>query len=509
MPKEHFLRDVYNAIDFNFVYDRVEHLYSAVGRPSIDPVIIAKIFLIGYLYDIASERRLMSEIQVNIAYRWFLGIDLDEAVPDHSTLSQLRRRKFNNSRIFEDIFDAIVRKCIEIGLVVGETLLTDSTHIRANAAKDKRETVTVKHGPSDYMRKLDETALAEGLVTELGEPKEETKEVTKSTTDPDCGLLNRPGKPVGFHYLNHQTVDGNSGIITDVHVTPANTTDHQHHAPRIKYQIDKFGFDTKAVGGDAGYDEPEIHAEMLEMGIKTYIPRKARGFAEDDGMFTKDDFLYDPLQDVYICPNNCLLKYSMFKKGSGAKRYASKVSDCRGCPLKPKCLRGKQKSRRIERSYHWTEYEKQHENDTTERYGEIQKSRKIWCEGTFSHQKARHCMTRAKMRGIAQTTGQCLLSACAVNLKRMMKWMKGKPGIHKFIRSALLARLRAFFMPFCQQLRLGIYTFSFRVFLGSFGLSGTGLSLLWAFSAASSNASCNSFISALSEGAGSSVSAHS
>jgi transposase len=143
MPQDHFLRDVNSAVDFNFIYEKVAHLYSDTGRPSIDPVIIAKILLIGYLYDIFSERKLMSEIQVNIAYRWFLGIDLDETIPDHSTLSQLRRRKFNDSRLFEDIFDEIVRKCIEIGLVTGETLLTDSTHIRANAANEKREIITV------------------------------------------------------------------------------------------------------------------------------------------------------------------------------------------------------------------------------------------------------------------------------------------------------------------------------------------------------------------------------
>ena len=456
MPKEHFLRDVYSAINFDFIYDRVEHLYSAIGRPSIDPIIIAKIFLIGYLYDIASERRLMNEIQVNIAYRWFLGIDLDEAVPDHSTLSQLRRRKFNDSRIFEDVFDEIVRKCIEIGLVTGETLLSDSTHLRANAANNKREVVTVKQRPSEYMRRLDEAAFAEGLIKELTGSKTEDKEVTKSLTDPDCGLLNRPGKPVGFHYLNHQTIDGISGIITDVHVTPANTTDHQHHTPRIKYQIEKFGFDTKAVGGDMGYDEPEIHAEMLEMGINTYIPRKDRGVKEDDGTYTRDDFQYDSLQDVYICPNGCVLKFSTFKKGRGIKRYASKTSDCKNCPLKNSCLSGKKKIRYIECSYHWTQYEKQHENDGTDRYLGVQRLRKIWCEGTFAHQKARHCMTRAKMRGIAQTKGQCLLSACAVNLKRMIKWMKVRPRKpNNPIIPSLLVRLRAFFMPFCQQLRNG------------------------------------------------------
>ena len=451
MPEEHFLRDAYKAIDFNFVYDKVEHLYSSVGRPSIDPVIIVKMLLIGYFYGIFSERKLMNEIQVNIAYRWFLGMDLDEAIPDHSTLSQLRRRKFNDSRLFEDIFDEIVRKCIEIGLVKGEVLLTDSTHIRANTANDKREVIEVKVEPSAYMKKLDETALAEGLIKELSELKDETKQVTKSTTDPDCGILNRPGKPTGFHYLNHQTVDGGSGIITDVHVTPANTTDHAHHAPRIKYQIEKFGFDTKAVGGDAGYDEPEIHADMLAMGISTYIPRKARGFSEDDGIFTRDDFLYNHSLDAYICPNGCILNYKSFKKGGGAKRHTSKTSDCAKCPLREKCLRGKQKSRRIERSYHWTEYEKQHENDGSDRYLGVQRLRKIWCEGTFSHQKARHCMIRAKMRGIVQTTGQCLLSACAVNLKRMIKWMKSRnmnsqKSILPYLPFAI-ARLRAFFMP--------------------------------------------------------------
>jgi len=134
MPQKHFLRNVDSTLDFNFVYEKVGHLYSAVGRQPIDPVIIVKMLLIGYLYGIYSERRLMNEIQVNIAYRWFLGIDLDEAVPDHSTLSQLRRRKFNDSRLFEDIFDEITRKCVEIGLVTGATLLTDSTHVRANAA---------------------------------------------------------------------------------------------------------------------------------------------------------------------------------------------------------------------------------------------------------------------------------------------------------------------------------------------------------------------------------------
>jgi hypothetical protein len=217
--------------------------------------------------------------------------------------------------------------------------------------------------------------------------------------------------------------------------------------------------------GQKGTSETRENCYVIPVGINTYIPQKARGFAEDDGIFTKDDFVYDRCLDAYICPNGCMLGYRSFKKGFGAKRYKSKTSDCAKCPLRGKCLRGKQKSRCIERSYHWTEYEKQHENDGTDRYLGIQRLRKIWCEGTFSHQKARHCMVRAKMRGIAQTKGQCLLSACAVNLKRMIKWMKGKPIKHdNFTTATLFAHLWAFFIPFCQQLRNTTYLFRYSSF---------------------------------------------
>ena len=148
MPKEHFLRDLDNTVDFNFIYEKVELLYSNTGRPSVDPVVLVKMLLLGYLYGIESERKLEQEIRVNIAYRWFLGIELDEPVPDHSTISQLRRRKFNGTTVFRDIFDEVVYKCIEAGLVTGKLLLTDSTHIKANAKNSLREIIEVPNSPT-------------------------------------------------------------------------------------------------------------------------------------------------------------------------------------------------------------------------------------------------------------------------------------------------------------------------------------------------------------------------
>ena len=166
MPEKHFLRDLDRLVDFDFIYDRVESMYSHTGRRSIDPVVIIKMMLLGYLYGIDSERRLEQEVLVNIAFRWFLGIDLDEPVPDHSTLSQLRRRKFNGTSLFEEIFTEIVLLCMKHGLITGRLLLTDSTHVRANARNNLYDTVTVVDEPSAYIKRLNERAVQEGVLDE-------------------------------------------------------------------------------------------------------------------------------------------------------------------------------------------------------------------------------------------------------------------------------------------------------------------------------------------------------
>ena len=426
MPQEHFLRDLDRFVDFNFIYDKVEALYSNTGRPSVDPVILIKMMLIGYLYGIESERRLEQEVRVNIAYRWFLGIELDEPVPDHSTISQLRRRKFSGTTIFQDIFDEIVRKCMEEGLVTGKLLLTDSTHIRANARNDLREVIEVPDTPSEYMQKLDREAFEMGLIKEPVVYPEKTKSVTQSITDPDSGLLNRPGKPNAFCYLNHQTSDAENGIITDVFVTRGNTPDTIPHLSRIEHQIEKFNFKTTAICADAGYDSAEIYSAMSKCNIKSYIPIGGTGTERKSkyGKFIDNsEFKYDENLDVYICPNNKKLNYSSYVIGRGYKRYRAKTSDCKNCPLKDKCIGSARNSKMIERHLYTGVLKKQKENLNTPEYYHALRLRKIWCEGNFAHQKEQHNLRRTFKRGIEKITEQCLLSACALNLKRLVKAM--------------------------------------------------------------------------------------
>lgn len=423
MPETHFLRELDRLVSFDFIYDKVSDLYSSTGRPSVDPVVLIKMLLIGYLYGIDSERRLEQEITVNIAYRWFLGIDLDERVPDHSTISQLRRRKFDGTSVFRDVFDEIVRKCIETGLVSGKLLMTDSTHIRANANHEMREIIEVPDTPTEYMQKLDREAYELGLIKEPIEyDTSKTKSVTKSSTDPECGMMKRPGKPVGFHYLDHQTCDAENGIITDVYVTAGNEHDSTPHTQRLEYQIDKFEMKTEAICADASYDSGEVHNAMLNRNIKTFIPERTRsGTPNYEPAFDPKVFTYDEERDIYVCPAGKVLRYSGYRKKDRRKRYTAKKADCLSCQYREQCNGHTKNPRMIDRTLHEKARSIQRQNIGTPEYRAAMRLRKIWCEGNFSHQKANHNLTRTRKRGIERVTEQCLLSACALNLKRLVK----------------------------------------------------------------------------------------
>lgn len=439
MPEKHFLRDLDRLVNFDFVYEKVSELYSHTGRPSIDPVVIVKMMLLGYLYGIDSERKLEQEVRVNIAFRWFLGIDLDEPVPDHSTFSQLRHRKWGETTLFEEIFDEVVRICIGQGLITGKLLLTDSTHVRANARNDLYETVTVNDEPSAYIRRLNHRAVEEGLLPEDYEEKLsfKQKEIKVSKTDPESGYMHRPGKPNGFYYLSHQTCDAAHGLITDVLVTPGNVNDRSVHSWRIQYQIDKFGFQTEAVCADKGYDSSEIDADMLKRGINTYIPRRAPNTAA--GRFQVSDYCYDEITDTCCCPAGCILKYCGYNPRTGGKEYCCSVTDCRNCALREKCLSERSKRKLLLRGLNMSSFEAQRKNNTAPEFYAALRLRQIWCEGNFSHQKENHNLRRTRKWGLGKAAEHCLLSATAFNLRRMVKLLCDLPPRIKYALISLMS----------------------------------------------------------------------
>ena len=308
-------------------------------------------------------------------------------------------------------------------MVTGKLLLTDSTHILANARTDRRETIEVLNTPTEYVKKLDKEAFELGLVDKPITYPEKTKVVIRSTTDPESGLLNRPGKPHTFCYLNHQISDAENGIITDVFVTPGNTNDCVPHTSRLEVQIDKFGFETEAICADAAYDNSEVYAAMLKRGIKTYIPkkRKPNNVAAYTPGYEPEAFTYNAKENTCSCPCGKTLSFSSYNKKGQQKRYMAARKDCQNCPCKKKCIGDSKNFRMIERRLHEEARQAQMKNLYTADYYAALRLRSIWCEGNFSHQKARHNLRRTYKRGIERVTEQCLLSACAMNLIRLVK----------------------------------------------------------------------------------------
>jgi transposase len=423
VPQNHLLRKIDRHIDFAFIYDKVEHLYCKDnGRPPVDPVMLFKMLLVGYLYGVRSERRLEQEIKYNVAYRWFLGLGLTGAVPDHSTISRNRIDRFAGTDIFQEIFDEIVMQAIRKKLVDGKTLYTDSTHLKANANKGRHEKALVNASIRSYAEELDADVAAEReahskkpLKPKAGdEPKQ--REIKSSTTDPDSGFMHREGKPKGFFFLDHRTVDGRHALVTDVHVTPGNVHDSVPYLGRLDRQADRFGFEIDAVGVDSGYNTAAICKGLSDRGIYGVMPYK-RPMGKP-GMIKKRAFVYDEHYDCYLCPEGQVLRYSTTNR-EGRNEYKSNPSVCAQCPRLKECTG----SRNHQKVIHRHIWEKHCETVNNHRYEErgkrIYKRRKETVERSFADAKELHGHRYARFRGINKVQEQCLLAACAQNIKKI------------------------------------------------------------------------------------------
>ena len=411
IPQDHFLRKLDAAISFEFVYDIVAPLYSDRGRPSIDPVLLVKMLLLGYLYGIDSERKLAEEVRYNIAYRWYLGLDLDDPVPDHSTFSQNRRRRFKGQEIFRQIFNRIVRECQRAGLVRGENVVMDSTHIKANADNHNSVWIDVLKKPEAYWDDLNLTDLPTEVVRK-----------SKNPCDADAGYMNRTNKPKGFHYLNHQCSDADTGIILDVSVTGGDVQDCECCVDRYAYLKNEMHYPIKSAGLDSGYDTIPIHYGLTHLGIDAYIRPCMRGTGRGNTI-SKDKFIWQPERNCYICPNGCELDYRGTWKSHGVplRSYVSKRSDCKACQYGPQCYVKRLMTRKITRKPGQECQEQGRSRIGSYAYREILRKRQIVCEGNFALQKRCHNLRFTRKRGIENVLEQCLLSASALNLKRLIK----------------------------------------------------------------------------------------
>ncbi|TMZ69239.1 IS1182 family transposase [Klebsiella pneumoniae] len=422
VPEDHLLRKVDKHIDFSFITDKVRPLYCENnGRPSIDPVVLFKMMFIGYLFGIRSERQLEKEIRVNVAYRWFLGLNLTDSVPDHSTIRWNRRTRFQGTTIFQDIFDEIVLQAINRRMVGGRALLTDSTHLKAHANKRKFEKKTVQVKTKAYLEELNQAIQddrREHGKKPLKERKEgnETKEVKVSTTDPESGYMYREGKPEGFYYLDHRTTDLKYNIITDVHVTAGNVHDSVPYLDRLDRQIERFGFQVEGVALDSGYLTVSICKGLSDRHIFGVIGH--RRYRPVKGLMPKWKFKYDPNTDTYRCPDGETLSYSTTDR-EGYRQYKSDPAHCAQCPLLEQCTRSKNHQKVITRHV-WEKHKEKvraHRLSSTGKY--LYKKRKETIERSFADAKELHGLRYCRLRGREKVQEQALMTAAAQNIKKI------------------------------------------------------------------------------------------
>lgn len=408
VPNNHLLRKVSKVLDLKFIRRITRKHYSGKGRPSLDPVVFFKMQIIAYLYGISSDRQLCDEVSCNLAYRWYLGFPLDHETPDHSTLTRTRDRL--GVEVFKKVFEQIVFDCKKVGLVQGKQVIVDASLIKADASKESLK----PRDPSDCKSTSQE--IEEAV---QGENKRSKNETHVSTTDPESTCVNRKGYGGELYYKGHYTIDGKERVILDCHVTTGARHECKEFIDRLDHVADTFDLDIKEAIADSGYGHGPAYEDLLDRGIRAYIPLRdkkvgAGKFAPPEG------FEYQRNHDRYLCPAGAFLM--PHKPGKSFTRYVIKNGECGTCPMRASCFPPgyKRKSMRIQRSVYQDLFDRVRRRQKTAVFQQKRRERSWKVEGIFGEAKNRHCLGRAKYRGLEKTQIQVYLSATVQNLKRIV-----------------------------------------------------------------------------------------
>ena len=479
VPENHPVRAYDKAIDWNFIYPLVENLYSSMGKPSIDPIVLFKMIFINYIDGIHSIRKTCERCQTDVAYRWFLRINFDEKVPDHSTYSQNLRRKFLKTNLFKDIFNHIISEAYKAGFIDPENVFGDSTHVKANANKKKHIDKVVKITENIYFEDLkkdinqdrvehnkkeidfkdddnekpnkDNTApcddklikeAAEDIIVDCVEDengstvattsfdletedvienntKIKFKHIKESTTDPDSGFYHKGEHEKQFAYSASALSDKN-GFIIETYITSGNIHDSISFAGlNANYKNNPLFSETKLYCLDLGYTSPAVAKIIIDSGKEILTPYKRP--MTKKGFFKKYDYVYDEKLNGYLCPNNQLLKYSTTNK-NGYREYKSCGEVCANCPFLNKCTTSKNHVKVIT-EHVWNKYLLDAE-EIRYRLGskEIYAKRKETIERCFADGKENFGLRFTRYRGLERVTQGLLLLFTCMNFKKMARW---------------------------------------------------------------------------------------
>lgn len=420
VPKDHLLRKIKEHLDFSFINPLCESLYCQNnGRNCVEPEVLFKMVLIQHLFGIKSFRQTCKDIEVNVAYRWFLDLPFTVKIPDHSTYSQNLKRRYLSSSVFEDIFSEILHQALAKKLINGKQLFTDSTHIKANANKRKSEILvqqSVKRRKESLEEEINQARKSLKKKPIVFKEEIEVKEVKVSITDPESGYYHRSHKEEGFMYLDHRTVDGQHNFIVDAYITKGNVHDSQPYLERLQYVQDKYQLKAEEVALDSGYYSYEIIDRLESQGIYGVIGYRRFGSRHSEQRALKRVFKYDKEHDVYLCPLGVVFPLKNVNQ-QGYKIYHKK-ENCEGCPLAQQCLKGKNKIE-IRRHIKQSSYDLNRARRLEARGKKLYTRRKETVERSFADSKQNHGYRYATYRGLSKVQASTWLSCAAQNIKKM------------------------------------------------------------------------------------------
>ena len=421
VPDDHLVRKIDAVLDLSWVYAELESHYPTLGRPSIDPVLMIRMLIIGYVFGLRSERLLCREVQVNFAYRWFCKLGIEHKIPDHSAFSRARNDRFRDSGIFRQVFERVVEACIAADLVGGEGFAVDASLIQADANKQRSipgsewqktcDPETASRAMQEYLATLDDAAFgaASDVIPKFISP-----------SDPAAQWTGAMRGPAFFAYADNYLIDVKFGIIMDVEASRAIRQAEVGAAKTmIERTEERFDIKPEWLAADTAYGSAAtLNWLVNEKQIAPHIPviDKSR---REDGSLSRDDFTFDKERNVYICPEGKLLTTTGAVGPDHTLRYFALKRDCDACPLKPRCC-PKTPSRKVTRDVHEDARDVARALSKTEVFEQSRRDRKR-VEMLFAHLKRILHLGRLRLRGPYGAQDEFTLAAIAQNLRRLAK----------------------------------------------------------------------------------------
>ncbi len=424
VPENHLLRLIDRYVSFDFVREKLRDSYSEMGRPSIDPELLLRILLIGYLYGITSECKLVEELRMHLAWRWFTGLGFDQEIPHHSTFSKNRHGRFQESNLFQQLFEQIVEQCLRVGLVKGEHLSVDGSFVEANAAKETRIPREQLAEAAQVNRTVRQFLMEVAEQNPVEEPVHRQDQV--STTDPDSTYATKGGTPARLGYYNNYLVDNASCVIVGVQATAARMSQETVAAKDMLSRFAQWqGREPVSLAADTTYGNGGVLQWLREREITPYMRTRECVHRKNSPFYGPEEFTYVPETNSYRCPAGQSLNYGGRTWGNRAYAYIGTRKRCGACVQKPQCTSGQFRFLAI----HMEEAARQHARQlaNTVEFAQAQRQRKK-VEALFAELKNQIGLRRLRLRRMKFVREQFFLAATAQNIKRLIRFLASTPA---------------------------------------------------------------------------------